>query len=66
MQAIMRVYTPMMHCRSALCRSECEESGITYITGELFFAPKGVRYGPHVARTEVISLTILDGPLTVV
>ena len=56
----------MMHCRSALCRSECEESGITYITGELFFAPKGVRYGPHVARTEVISLTILDGPLTVV
>jgi hypothetical protein len=34
--------------------------------GALFFAPKGVRHGPHVAKTEVISLTIFDGPLTVV
>ena len=31
----------------------------------LHFAPEGVRHGPHVARTEVISLTIFDGPLTV-
>jgi quercetin dioxygenase-like cupin family protein len=42
-----------------------EESGVNYTTGALFFAPKGVRHGPHVARTEVISLTIFDGPLTV-
>ena len=44
---------------------EWEESDQTYTAGTLFFAPKGVRHGPHVARTEVISLTIFDGPLTV-
>jgi quercetin dioxygenase-like cupin family protein len=44
---------------------EWEESGIAYQTGALFFAPKGVRHGPHVAKTEVISLTVFDGPLTV-
>jgi len=44
---------------------EWEESNITYTSGALFFVPKGVRHGPHVARTEVISLTIFDGPLTV-
>ena len=38
---------------------------MTYTTGALFFAPKGTRHGPHVARTEVISLTTFDGPLTV-
>lgn len=45
---------------------EWEESDLIYTTGTLFFAPKGVRHGPHVARTEVISLTTFDGPLTVV
>ena len=45
---------------------EWEESGVTHTAGALFFAPKGVRHGPHVARTEVISLTVFDGPLTVV
>src|SRR5437667_12371656 len=44
---------------------EWEESGVAYGTGTLFFAPKGVRHGPHVARTAVISLTVFDGPLTV-
>jgi len=44
---------------------EWEESGAIYTTGALFFAPKGTRHGPHIARTEVISLTIFDGPLTV-
>ncbi len=43
-----------------------EESGVTYSAGTLFYAPKGVRHGPHVAKTEVISLTIFDGPLTVI
>jgi 2,4'-dihydroxyacetophenone dioxygenase len=45
---------------------EWEESGTIYTVGALFFAPKGRRHGPHIARTEVISLTIFDGPLTVV
>jgi quercetin dioxygenase-like cupin family protein len=45
---------------------EWVESDLTYTAGTLFFAPKGVRHGPHMARTEVISLTIFDGPLTVV
>jgi quercetin dioxygenase-like cupin family protein len=44
---------------------EWEESGVTYTPGTLFFAPKGVAHGPHVAKTEVISLTTFDGPLTV-
>ncbi len=42
-----------------------EESGTSYTNGTLFFAPKGTQHGPHVARTEVISLTVFDGPLTV-
>ena len=44
---------------------EWDESGVIHRQGTLFFAPKGVLHGPHVARTEVISLTIFDGPLTV-
>lgn len=44
---------------------EWEESDKTYTVGTLFHAPKGVLHGPHTARTEVISLTIFDGPLTV-
>jgi quercetin dioxygenase-like cupin family protein len=44
---------------------EWEESGAVYTTGAAFFAPKGVKHGPHHARTEVISLTVFDGPLTV-
>jgi quercetin dioxygenase-like cupin family protein len=45
---------------------EWEESGVTYRNGAFFFAPKGQAHGPHVAKTEVISLTIFDGPLTVI
>ena len=44
---------------------EWEESGTVYTTGAFFFAPKGVKHGPHHARSEVISLTVFDGPLTV-
>src|SRR5204862_238719 len=43
---------------------EWEESGAVYTTGAFFFAPKGVKHGPHHAKTEVISLTVFDGPLT--
>ena len=42
------------------------ESGTKYSSGTLFFAPKGEAHGPHIALTEVISLTIFDGPLTVI
>src|SRR5260221_7373039 len=45
---------------------EWEESGVVYTNGAFFFAPKGAQHGPHIARTEVVSLTIFDGPLTVV
>ena len=45
---------------------EWEESGVVYTTGAFFFAPKGEQHGPHVAKTEVVSLTLFDGPLTVV
>jgi len=44
---------------------EWEESDTVYTAGTLFYAPKGEPHGPHVARTEVVSLTIFDGPLTV-
>lgn len=44
---------------------EWEESGVTYTSGAYFFAPRGERHGPHVAKTDVVSLTIFDGPLTV-
>jgi len=45
---------------------EWEESGVCYTNGAFLFAPKGVAHGPHVAKSEVVSLTIFDGPLTVV
>jgi quercetin dioxygenase-like cupin family protein len=44
---------------------EWEESGTVYGPGTFFFAPRGVPHGPHTARTEVVSLTTVDGPLTV-
>src|SRR6266496_2137661 len=36
---------------------EWQESGVVHTTGAFFFAPKGERHGPHLARTEVLSLT---------
>ena len=42
---------------------EWEESGTVNTAGTLFFAPRGEAHGPHMARTEVVSLTIFDGPL---
>ena len=44
---------------------EWEETDVVHTTGAFFFAPKGEQHGPHHARTEVISLTHFDGPLTV-
>ncbi len=45
---------------------EWVESDESYTEGTLFFAPKGQAHGPHVAKTDVISLTVFDGPLTIV
>jgi quercetin dioxygenase-like cupin family protein len=45
---------------------EWDESGVIYTNGVFFFAPKETEHGPHIAQTEIISLTIFDGPLTVV
>lgn len=45
---------------------EWEEAGVAYQPGTFFFAPRGTPHGPHFAKTEVVSLTIFDGPLTVV
>jgi quercetin dioxygenase-like cupin family protein len=50
---------------SYVLSGEWEESSMIYIAGALFFAPKGMRHGPHLSRTEVISLTVFVGPLTV-
>src|SRR5256885_10590572 len=44
---------------------EWQEGEISYTTGAFFYAPRGTAHGPHIARTEVVSLTIFDGPLTV-
>ena len=44
---------------------EWEESEKVYTQGTLFHAPRGELHGPHKAKTEVISLTHFDGPLTV-
>ena len=57
---------PQANESAYILSGEWEESGIAHTAGTFFFAPKGERHGPHVARTEVISLTVFDGPLTVV
>ena len=51
---------------TAYClEGQWEESGTTYAPGTLFYAPQGEPHGPHIAQTDVISLTIFDGPLPV-
>jgi len=49
-----------------ILEGEWEEEGVIYRKGASFYAPRGELHGPHFARTEVISLTVFDGPLTVV
>jgi quercetin dioxygenase-like cupin family protein len=57
---------PQANETAYILSGEWEESGVIYTQGTCFFAPKGELHGPHIARTEVISLTVFDGPLTVV
>jgi hypothetical protein len=42
-----------------------EEDGVVHGPGTVFEVRKGVLHGPHHARTEVLSLTRFNGPLTV-
>ena len=56
---------PQANEHAYVLSGEWEESGVLYTEGSFFFAPKGALHGPHVARTEVLSLTTFDGPLTV-
>lgn len=44
---------------------EWEEDGRVHGPGTYFHVPRGERHGPHTARSEVLSLTLFDGPLTV-
>lgn len=55
---------PLANEWAYILSGEWEESGTIFKPGTLFHAPKGVKHGPHVARTEVVSLTTFDGPLT--
>nr|WP_160164657.1 cupin domain-containing protein [Pedosphaera parvula] len=57
---------PQANETAFILSGEWEESGVVYSQGTCFFAPKGEQHGPHIALTEVISLTAFDGPLTVV
>jgi len=56
---------PLANETAYILSGEWDESGVVYGPGTLFFAPRGERHGPHLARTEVISLTTFDGPLTI-
>ena len=56
---------PQANESAYILSGEWEESGVLYTAGTFFFAPKGEQHGPHVAKTEVVSLTQFDGPLTI-
>jgi quercetin dioxygenase-like cupin family protein len=44
---------------------EWDESGQVFGAGTYFHVAKGKPHGPHKAVSEVVSLTVFDGPLTV-
>jgi quercetin dioxygenase-like cupin family protein len=56
---------PLANETAYVLSGEWVEDGVRYGPGTCFFAPRGERHGPHVARSEVVSLTVFDGPLTV-
>ncbi len=56
---------PQANETAYILSGEWEEEGVIYTAGTMFYAPKGEQHGPHIARTEVISLTLFDGPLTI-
>jgi quercetin dioxygenase-like cupin family protein len=56
---------PLANEYAYVLSGEWEEEQVIHSSGAFFFAPKGQQHGPHHARTEVLSLTHFDGPLTV-
>jgi quercetin dioxygenase-like cupin family protein len=56
---------PLANESAYVLSGEWEESGEVHGPGAFFHAPRGHLHGPHKALTEVLSLTIFDGPLTV-
>jgi quercetin dioxygenase-like cupin family protein len=56
---------PLANEWAYILAGEWVESGASFGPGTLFHAPRGERHGPHFAKSEVISLTVFDGPLTV-
>ena len=56
---------PLANEQVYILSGDWEEEGQVHGPGTFFYAPRGERHGPHVARTEVVSLTHFDGPLTV-
>lgn len=48
-----------------ILEGQWNEDGVVYGPGTYFHVPKGQPHGPHVAVTEVVSLTLFSGPLTV-
>ena len=56
---------PLANETAYILSGEWLEDGVVHAPGTCFFAPKGERHGPHFAQTEVVSLTLFDGPLTV-
>lgn len=57
---------PQANESAYILSGEWVEDGVTYTPGTLLFAPRGQQHGPHFAKTEVVSLTTFDGPLTIV
>jgi quercetin dioxygenase-like cupin family protein len=45
---------------------EWVEDDKTFSAGAFLHVPRGQKHGPHFAKSEVISLTSFDGPLTIV
>jgi len=49
-----------------ILEGDWDESGTVYKPGTFFHVDKNVVHGPHLALTDVLSLTTFDGPFSVV
>ena len=57
---------PQTNEHAYILSGEWQEDDKVYGPGTFFFAPQGQKHGPHFAKTEVLTLTMFDGPLTIV
>ena len=55
---------PLANERDWILAGEWEGSDATYMPGIVLCARKRVQHAPHVAKSELVSHTIFDGPLT--